>query len=128
LKIALAAKKSKARETVRDRQNRDRAAAPQLRASFPKLASLQLDFDFSDRTEFLPSPQVTVFHPPARAYFRFACPYSDCDGEFDLTQPVSLMMSAREPRAEGQLRCVGTRHSGIQCTLCLEFSLTAQWA
>ena len=70
------------REAVRERQMRNRAAAPAMRTRYPQLASLQVGFDFSDRTEFLPSPQVTVFHPPARAFFCFACPYSDCDGEF----------------------------------------------
>jgi hypothetical protein len=115
------------RAALRDRQNRDRAAAPQLRARYPELGSLQVEFEFSDRTEFLPSPQVTVFHPPARAYFCFACPYSDCDGEFDLTRTVDIMVSAREQQVEGQLICAGTRHGGVRCTLCLEYSLLAQW-
>jgi len=118
---------AKGREAMRGRQSRDRAAAQTMRALYPGLGSLQLEFEFSDRTEFLPSPQVTVFHPPARAYFCFACPYSDCDGEFDLTRSVGIMMGAREPRAEGQVRCAGTRHGGISCSLCLEFSLTAHW-
>jgi hypothetical protein len=115
------------REAVRERQMRNRAAAPSLRARYPQLASLQLDFDFSDRTEFLPSPQVTVFHPPARAYFCFACPYSDCDGEFDLTGVVAQVISAHEPRADGQLVCAGTRHRGAPCTLCLKYSVVPQW-
>jgi len=115
------------REAVRDRHRRDRAAASPLRTRYPQLASLQLDFDFSDRTEYLPSPQVTVFHPPAPAYFCFACPYSDCDGEFNLTRTVDVMMSSGEPRAQGQLRCAGSRHRGTSCTLCLEFSLAAHW-
>ena len=124
MKSALA-RPAKGREALRERQSRDRAAAPALRARYPKVASLQVDFDFSDRTEFLPSPQVTVFHPPARAYFCFACPYSDCDGEFDLTRTVDLMLSGQEPRVDGQLSCAGTRHRGIRCTLCLEYSVTA---
>jgi len=115
------------RAALRDRQNRDRAAAPQLRARYPQLASLQVGFDFSDRTEFLPSPQVTVFHPPARAYFCFACPYSDCDGEFNLTRTVDIMVNAREQQVDGQMICAGTRHGGVRCTLCLEYSLQAQW-
>ena len=98
-----------------------------MRARYPELGSLQVGFDFSDRTEFLPSPQVTVFHPPARAYFCFACPYSDCDGEFNLTRTVDVMISGHEQQAEGQLVCAGTRHGGVHCTLCLEYSLLAQW-
>src|SRR6476620_2047266 len=115
------------RNAVRERQRRDRLAAPTLRVRFPQLGSVQLDFDFSDRTEFLPSPQVTVFHPPARAYFCFACPYSDCDGEFNLTRTVDIMVNAREQQADGQMICAGTRHGGVRCTLCLEYSLQAQW-
>jgi hypothetical protein len=117
-----------ARDAVRDKHRRGRTAAPVFRNRYPELGSLQLDFDFSDRTELLPSPQVTVFHPPAHAYFCFACPYSDCDGEFDLTSPVDLLVSSHEHQASGQIRCPGTRHRGIACTLCLEYSITAHWA
>jgi hypothetical protein len=115
------------RNAARERHKRDRAAAPALRTIYPTLLTLQLEFEFSDRTEFLPSPQVAVMHPPARAYFRFACPYSDCDGEFDLSGPINLMVTAQQPRDTGQLRCTGTRHGGAQCTLCLEYSISAQW-
>jgi len=115
------------RGAVRERHRRDRLAAPLLRMRYPQLATLQLDFEFSDRTEFLPSPQVTVFHPPARAYFCFACPYSDCDGEFNLTSQVDLVVNAREERSEGQMRCSGTRHGGAACSLCLEYTVVAHW-
>ena len=112
---------------MRERQRRGRAAAPLLSARYPRLNSLQLDFKFSDTTEFLPSPLVTVFHPPARAYFCFACPYSDCDGEFNLTTSVDAAVNARDARTEGQVRCAGTRHGGTACTLCLEYSITTHW-
>jgi hypothetical protein len=125
MKFATAATSGRAAKSERHR--RDRAAAPLLRTSYPRLATLQLDFEFSDRTEFLPSPQVTVLHPPARAYFCFACPYGDCDGEFDLKSPVDQMVTAEQAGSEGQMRCSGTRHAGAQCTLCLEYSITAHW-
>ena len=126
MKISTAAAAS-GRSAVRERQRRDRAIAPALQTQYPSLATLQIDFEFSDSTAFLPSPQVTVFHPPARAYFCFACPYSDCDGEFDLTRPVSQMMTAHHSRDEGQLNCAGRKHGGIRCTLCVEYSLVARW-
>lgn len=113
------------RDALRERQRRGRIEAPALRKRYPAVSSLQLDFDFSDRTEFIPSPQVTVFHPPAPAYFCFACPYSDCDGEFNLTKPVDIAVSSSELKTTGQARCAGTRHGGIACTLCLEFSISA---
>ena len=125
MKFATAA--TAGRGAVRERHKRNRAAAPVLRTRFPQLATLRLDFEFSDRSEFLPSPQVTVFHPPAPAYFCFACPYSDCDGEFDLAAPVDLAVTSHSPSAEGQVRCAGTRHGGTACTLCLEYSIAAHW-
>lgn len=116
------------RGAVRERQRRDRAAAPLLRTRYPQLGSVQLDFEFSDRTEFLPSPQVTVFHPPARAYFCFACPYSDCDGEFNLADAVDVAVSSQEAHGDGQVRCAGKRNGGTVCTLCLEYSISAHRA
>jgi len=115
------------RGAVREKQRRDRLAAPVMRARYPQLGSLQLDFIFRDNTEFLPSPQVTVFHPPARAYFCFACPYSDCDGEFNLTSPVDLAVTSNDPNSSAQVRCAGTRHRGTPCTLCLDYSIAAHW-
>ena len=114
------------RTAVRVRQSRDRAAAPALRTCYPTLTSLRVGFDFHDGGKFVPSPQVTVFHPPARAYFCFVCPYGDCDGEFDLSQAVELTTSGHQPRTGGQLRCAGRRHGGTLCTLCITYSVAAQ--
>ena len=119
-----AATRAVGREAMRERHRLGRMATPALRARFPGLQSLQVGFDFSDRGEFRPSPQLTVFHPPAPAYFRFACPYSDCDGEFDLTDPVKLAVDSGDARSSGQVRCVGTRHRVVACTLCAEYSIT----
>jgi hypothetical protein len=110
---------------VRVRQSRDRAAAPALCTRYPTLTSLRVGFNFSDGARFVPSPQVTVFHPPARAYFCFVCPYGDCDGEFDLSQAVELTTRGHQPRAGGQLRCAGRRHGGTQCTLSITYSVAA---
>lgn len=115
------------REAMRQRQRLGRIGAPMLRTRFPGLASLHLDFDFSDRSDQLPSPQTTVLHPPAPAYFCFACPYSDCDGEFDLSREVDVVLSARDPQSNGQVRCAGTRQEGTACTLCLEYSIQPRW-
>jgi hypothetical protein len=126
MKFASAARAG-GREGMRERQRRERLATPALRAHYPGLNALQLGFDFSDNSDFVPSPQVTVFHPPAPAYFRFACPYSDCDGEFNLTQPIDLAVSSHDARAGGEVRCGGMRHRGIACTLRLEYSISPQW-
>jgi hypothetical protein len=109
---------------MRERHRRGRISSPTVRTRFPALASLQLEFEFSDNSSFLPSPQVTVFHPPAPAYFCFACPYSDCSGEFELTSLVDLAVSSGDSNTSGQLSCVGIRHRGVACTLRLEYSIS----
>jgi hypothetical protein len=114
------------REGVRDRQRRDRANAPTVRQRHPEVSALQVDFDFSDSSEFLPSPQVTVFHPAARAYFRFPCPYGDCSGEFDLTAAVVLAVDSSASANSGQMSCGGMRFGGATCTLCLEYEIAVQ--
>ena len=111
---------------MREKHRRARASAPRMRTRFPQLASLQLDLEFSDRNDFLPSPQVTVFHPPASAFFYFACPYNDCDGEFDLRRAVDLAVSSGENESGNQIRCTGARRGGAACTLCLEYSISAR--
>jgi hypothetical protein len=115
------------RDAMRERQRRGRIEAPALRTRYPGLNTLQLDFNFSDRTDVLPSPQVTVFHPPAPAFFCFACPYSDCNGEFNLSSPVDLAVTSHDSHCRGQLPCAGTRHHGTACTLSLEYSISPQW-
>jgi len=117
-----------ARGAMQQRRSRGRFVAPTMRTRYPSLNALRFDFIFSDRTGSLPSPQVTVFHPPAPAYFRFACTYGDCDGEFDLVKSVDVAVSSRDAQIRGQLRCAGTRQRGVACTLCLEFSILPQWA
>ena len=116
-----------ARGVMQQRRRHDRIVAPTMRARYPALNALQVDFNFSDRTGSLPSPQVTVFHPPAPAYFHFACPYSDCGGEFNLTSLVDSAVSAHETSASGRLACAGTRHRGVACTLSLDYSISPHW-
>lgn len=123
MKLAAPVTAGNRRDAMRKRQRDRRIATPAIRVRYPQLASMQVNFDFSDRGDFIPSPQVTVFHPPAPAYFCFACPYSDCDGEFDLTSQMDLAVSSGEKKTSGQVRCAGNRHHGA-CTLCLEYSIT----
>lgn len=120
------------RGQMRDRQRRDRAAQPELRALFPQFTTLRLDFDFKDNGPFTPSSQATVLHPPAPAYFRFPCPYSDCSGEFDLSTAVESMAAkagADRDQCQGQMRCSGHRsfESRVHaaCTLTLDYRLNA---
>lgn len=118
------------RNDTRERQRRDRAAAQVMRDRFPGIASMRLDFEFSDASPFPPTPQVTVLHPPARTYFFFPCPYADCDGEFDLTEPVSRLVRDEGDRAGGQINCCGQRlldrDRRSPCQLVLEYEITLQ--
>lgn len=112
------------RDSMRNRQRLKRIGAPTLRTRYPGLDSMQLDFEFSDASDFVPSSQVTVYHPPAPAYFCFACPYSDCDGEFDLGSQVDLAITSNQSASSGQIRCTGKRHRDVACTLCLDYSIS----
>jgi len=109
---------------MRERQRRGRTATPQIRARYPSLDSLQVEFEFSDLGKFVPSSQITVFHPSAPAFFCFACPFGDCDGEFDLTNAIDLTARSGQSQASGEVCCVGTRHRAAACTLRLEYSIS----
>jgi hypothetical protein len=97
-----------------DRLRRERAAAPQLRVAFPGVQQLRLELKFEGVTTNIPASQSHVLHPPARAFFEFPCPYADCDGQFNLTGAVSLLLAERTSKAgtskaEGVLKCQGQR-------------------
>jgi len=120
------------RGQMRERQRRDRASTQTLRVRYPQFVSLQLDFDFSDDGRFTPAPQVNVLHPPATAYFVYPCPYSDCDGEFNLAPVVDGLVSGGKAHDEGQLRCSGHRAGNNEqrapCHLMLEYTVHAKLA
>lgn len=121
------AKTIKGRSLTRERQRRDRAAMPALRVRFPKISTLKIEFVFRDRNPFTPAPQTTVLHPPATAYFVFPCPYMDCDGEFDLSEPVAGAAKTDEP-CDGHVKCNGHRRldaGPVPCELTLEYSIEA---
>jgi hypothetical protein len=117
---------------MRERQRRTRAATPALRVRYPQLDALRLEFEFSDGGLFTPTPQVTVLHPPASAYFCFPCPFSDCSGEFDLNSAISGMLRDGQSDCAGQLRCQGHRSidgkSAAPCVLMLDYRIEARSA
>jgi hypothetical protein len=92
-----------------DQLRRDRAAALPLRAAFPAVQQLRLEFQFLATTTNGPGSQSHVLHPPARAFFTYPCPYANCDGQFDLTEAVNAAMDVPTHRAEGILKCAGVR-------------------
>ena len=124
--------KSSGRNQLRERQRRDRALTPPMRARFPQFSSLRLAFDFREETTTAPAPHLMVLHPPAPAYFLFPCPYADCDGEFDLSAPVTQLAGTGETHCEGQMLCEGhrtrDRAGRAPCRLTLDYSVVATMA
>jgi hypothetical protein len=116
---------SNSRNQLREQQRRNRATAQTLRSAYPQFESLRIEFDFSEPETSAPAPQVLVLHPPSQAYFVFACPFADCDGEFDLTHQVAELARSGEASCEGVQRCGGQRlrdHRGrVPCQLTLEY-------
>ena len=117
------------RQDRTDRLRRDRAAAQPLRSVFPAVQQLRLDMRFEGTTTNIPAPQSHVLYPPARAFFTFACPHADCDGQFDLTAAVNAAIADPSHRTEGVLECSGTRvgerASRYPCLLRLQHGITA---
>ena len=130
MKLALVSPAA-AREERRDRLRRDRAAALALRAAFPDVQQLRLDLKFESTASSTPAVQSLILHPPAQAFFEFACPYADCDGRFDLTPGVNAALTDPAHQAEGTLECSGVRpgERGLRqpCRLRLAYTVTATY-
>jgi hypothetical protein len=119
------------RQEYLDRLRRDRAAAPQLRVAYPRVQRLRLELNFEGAMTNIPAPQSHMLHPPARAFFEFPCPYADCDGQFDLTSVVNLLMADQLSKAEGMLKCQGQRPgrqtTRTPCQLHLNYEFTVTY-
>ena len=115
-----------------ERLRRERATAQVLCIAFPTLQHLRIELRFQGPASSVPSPQSHVLYPPARAFFEYRCPYSDCDGQFDLTSAVQAALAdAREHHAHGMLECSGSRGldptSKRPCLLQLVYEVTATY-
>jgi hypothetical protein len=124
----MARKTNEARQTPTERLRRERAAAPALRAALPAVELLHLELSFRASAD-TPASQSHVLHPPAPAFFRFPCPYADCDGQFDLSSAVRVALEDPTHRAAGSLECAGSRSrnpiSKKPCQLHLDYVVTA---
>jgi hypothetical protein len=112
-------------------------AAP-LSKLFPQIEQLRIELVFNDPNARSPppSPQLRTLYSAAPAFFRFTCPCADCDGDFDLTEAVTALITGgagrkRVSSLDGQLRCQGVRfrdHTGHQtaCQMQLSFRLRIQ--
>jgi hypothetical protein len=122
-------------EERRTNRLRDRDRAPPLRTAFPKIEQIRIELKFSDPQHLAPSPQSFSFFPAANAFFRFACPCHDCDGEFDVGERVAKLAAGpgRASRSSStQQSCQGLRArdrvAGTRCPITLDchIALTAQ--
>ena len=114
-----------------DQLRRDRATAQVLRTAFPALQHLRIELRFQGPASSVPTAQSHELYPPARAFFEYRCPYSDCDGQFDLGDAVKAALANATHRAHGVLECRGSRGGDptLQrpCLLRLLYEVTATY-
>jgi hypothetical protein len=130
----VARKTTSVSELRRNQRQSDRDRSPPLRTAYPQVEQLRIELSFLDRSARSPSPQLHIMFPPARAFFRFACPCSECDGEFDLSGAVATLIGegSATRRNSGRstsdnLSCEGIRlrnHvSSRPCPIAMKFRL-----
>ena len=114
-----------------DQLRRDRSSAQVLRAAFPAVYQLRIDLKFDGPFSNTPTSQSHLLYPPARAYFGYPCPYSVCDGHFDLGDAVKAALANKSNVSAGVLECHGSRardHASKQpCLLQILYEVTATY-
>lgn len=122
----------------REQLTSEHLRADPLRKLFPDIQQLRIELLFHDPETHLPppSPQLRTLFPAAPAFFRFACPCADCDGDFDLTNAVTSLITNSAGRKRpasftGQLFCHGVRFRDDaarqrSCPMQLSFKLRAE--
>jgi len=112
-----------------DQLRRERSNAQVLRVVFPSIHQLRIELKFEGPFSNTPTSQSHVLYPPARAFFDYPCPYSDCDGHFDLEDAVKAALADDSHAATGTLECHGSRardHASRQpCLLQILYQVTA---
>jgi hypothetical protein len=132
--MRITARKS-AKITGRERLMSERARSPPLRDVYPNVDQLRIELVFNDASAFVPSPQLHTLFPSAAAFFRFACPCADCDGDFDLSGAVASLLAGStgrrrsEASSSGRMDCQGVRLRDMAgqkiCPMQLNFRLVA---
>jgi hypothetical protein len=132
--MRITARKS-SKVTGRERLMSERTRSPPLREVFPNVDQLRIELVFNDASAFVPSPQLHTLYPAALAFFRFACPCADCDGDFDLSGAVASLLEASAGRrrgdasSSGRMDCQGFRLRDMAgekiCPMQLSFRLVS---
>jgi len=114
-----------------DQLRKDRAIAQVLRSVYPTIHQLRIELKFEGQSANTPASQSHVLFPPARAFFSYPCPYSDCDGQFDLSNAVKAALANDENLAIGVVECSGSRPrdyaSRQPCLLHILYEVTATY-
>jgi hypothetical protein len=133
--MKLDTKISKGPSVRRDQLVKERTRAASLRQIFPQIEQLRIELSFSDARGRAHSSQVHTLYPAARAFFRFACTCTDCDGDYDLDSAVTALLrntSKGTRSARGTLICDGTRRDlprdGATCSIRIDYQLTSRSA
>lgn len=121
-----------ARQRRRELWQRDRSQAAVLRVAWPRVDQFRVELTFDDGTRNPPSMQSHVLNPPSRAFFRFPCPFADCDGEYDVSEPIGKLGQTRRGEVSGDLVCEGarltTRDPAHRCGLALRYKILATYS
>lgn len=124
-----AAKSPKGSAPRREQMLYERARSVVMRQAFPQIEQLRIELAFADTRSLPLSPQVHTLYSAAAAFFRFACPCADCDGDFDLAQAVTALAKSGVVTSRGRLACNGTRRDrppgSTACAIRLEYRLTS---
>ena len=119
------------RQARLERLRSGRAAAQVVGAAFPLVRQLRLDLSFEAAERTTIASQTHLMHPPSQAFFEFPCPFSACDGRFDLAAAVAAVVGGNASESRGVLECSGLRardHEGKQpCRARLSYTITATY-
>ncbi len=133
--MKLGAKPSKQSSARREQLVNERARATPLRQIYPKIEQLRIELTFIDTRGRSHSPQLHTLYPAARAYFRFPCPCTDCDGDIDLGELVAALVirtTSGTRVTRGTALCNGVRRDlppdKSTCSLRIDYHLAAKVA
>jgi hypothetical protein len=105
--------------------------SPALRIVFPGVEELRVELEFIWEPGWMPSNQLRILRPAARASFRYPCPFAGCSGWFELDEPVRRLVECREHSVASKLGCTGVRPgdraSGKTCQTQVRYVIKASY-
>jgi hypothetical protein len=106
--------------------------SPALRTVFPGVEELRVELEFIWESGWMPSNQLRILRPAARASFRYPCPFAGCSGWFELDEQVRRLVECRESSVTSELGCAGVRPrdraTGKPCQAQVRYVIKASYA